>query len=384
MRDIRLVAGIVFLLVVLAGFSTVGAQEKVTQVDIIFDASGSMWGQIDGKAKITIAREVIAPIITEFSQRDDLLLGLRVYGHLNKKCDNSVLEVAMGKDNGQKIIDKVMSIKPLGRTPITYSLIEAVNDFQKDLTGEKVIILITDGIESCDGNPCEAAAKLKEAGIVTKVHVVGFGMDEEGVEALKCIAAPSGGVVAGASNSAELKEAVTGVMKQAVSKNLVVTAADDAGKNVFVTVEVYKGDGSSGEMILSKDNSSGEKAEASVPLGVHSIKVKNYDSGDVIWFRSVKFEKDMVIEKKALFAERKLEVKVLGANGEKVLVDVYVFDTAGNQLKYADTSMGAAYFTLLPGIYDIKVDDYRNSKVKWLKGLDLTETKETKKEVKLP
>ncbi len=163
-----------------------------TQIVIIFDASGSMWGQINGKPKIEIAKKTFEQIIDELANNDNMQVALRVYGHLNKKCSNSVLEVPMGKIRAAVVKAKINSLVPKGKTPIAYSIDKAVDDFDKDNRGEKIILVVTDGMESCDGDPCTIADKLKKAGIVTKIHVVGFGMKKKGLESLKCIVSPSG------------------------------------------------------------------------------------------------------------------------------------------------------------------------------------------------
>ena len=202
------------LSIIIINSNTFCQNQTSTQIDIIFDASGSMWGQIEGGNKITIAREVLSALLTDFESKKDIQLSLRVYGHLNKQCDNSVLEVSMGLNNHSIITEKVNSVQPLGKTPIAYSLLETINDFDLDQLGEKVIILVTDGIESCNGDICEAALTLKNSGIVTNIHVVGFGMKEEEVESLKCIAEPFNGKIIGASDAKELKEAFNKISEE--------------------------------------------------------------------------------------------------------------------------------------------------------------------------
>lgn len=100
------------LLASLLGISPANAQDMpITQIVLIFDASNSMWGQIDGKAKIEIAREAMNELLKEFETKPNIYLGLRIYGHLNKRCDNSVLEIKIGKDNAKTIKEKIADIK---------------------------------------------------------------------------------------------------------------------------------------------------------------------------------------------------------------------------------------------------------------------------------
>lgn len=355
----------------------VHATETVTQVDLIFDASGSMWGQIDGKTKIEIARETVSGMIDELSRKENLRLALRVYGHQNKQCTNSVCEVPMGVIDADAIKGMIDNIKPLGKTPITFSLTQAVNDFDPDVPGEKVIILITDGIESCDADPCEAARKLQEAGIVTKIHVVGFGLGGDELDTLRCISEPSGGLVVGADDADDLTGALEKIVQQTLQVNLEIRATNDRNENVLISYEVFRSGEASGEVIASGDNSMDHVARLFLAGGTYDIKVTNQDSGDAIWFRQVTINEDSLTQKMALFAQRTLTIKIRNAAGEFVYGDVYIYDKAGNEIKYADTSMGSqAVFTVLPGIYDIKGFDAGTRKEAWLKDVDVTEQAE--------
>jgi len=142
-------------------FSNFLFSQSINQVDIIFDASGSMWGQINGVSKIEIARKAMADLMKDFEEQKDLQLALRVYGHTNKQCDNSILEIPMEAGNHANILAKINSIKPLGKTPIAFSLEQSVSDFNNE-KGEKIIVLITDGLESCNGAICAVSQALKE------------------------------------------------------------------------------------------------------------------------------------------------------------------------------------------------------------------------------
>ena len=355
------------------------ASSDITQIDLIFDASGSMWGQIDGKTKIEIAREALGSLLDEFNARKDVQLSLRVYGHLNKECDNSVVEIPMSENNCDAIKTKIKSIKPTGKTPIAFSLEHSISDFNKDISGEKIIVLITDGIESCDGDICTVAQKLKDAGIVTQMHIIGFGMDENQLASMKCIAAPFDGKVLGAGNANELTDAFKKISKETYSHNLEIRAIDDDGKKVLVDYVVRNIDGAD---IEKGDNSMADGAKVSLAPGVYNIYVTNNQTGDEIKLSNVNVNDDSVVKKDLIFAQRTIHIKVKDGQGNSKLVDVYLYDESGEQIKYADTSMGGqAEFNIMPGIYSIVVDDYSAGKKIKLDNIDLIKNKSFEKEV---
>ena len=354
----------------------------VTQIDLIFDASGSMWGKIKGKEKIRIAKESIYDIIDELGQKKNIQVALRVYGHLNNKCTNSELEIPMNNVDVEALKAKIKTIKPKGKTPISYSLIQAVDDFKKELSGEKVIILITDGIESCQADPCQTALELKNAGIITKMHIIGFGMKKYELSALQCIAEPTGGMVIGASSARDLTEALDKIVEETLPVNLEIKALDAQNNNIFANYEIYQNGDSSMKIVAAGDTSMGQKASLFLSAGNYDIKVINNSTDAAIWFRNIAIKENQKTVKKALFAERTIKIKIKNASGKYVYGDVYIYDKNGNEIKHADTSMGnQATFTVLPDIYDIKAFDYETRKESWQKDVDVREVKEYKSEI---
>jgi len=175
-------------------------------VEIILDASNSMWGQIAGEAKISIAKNVLEQIINGLP--DEMNVGLRLYGHrygLNdqRACQDTELKVPIGPINKSSLIDIIKNIQPKGKTPLVYSVLQAGNDFQNIQGGS--IILITDGVESCDGDIDSIGPALKKLGIDLKVHIVGFDIKEAEARAeLEAIAKSTEGTYLDAKDSQEL------------------------------------------------------------------------------------------------------------------------------------------------------------------------------------
>lgn len=361
---------------------TFAEKESVIQIDLIFDASGSMWGKIEGKEKIIIAKESIYGIIEELGQKKNIQVALRVYGHLNNKCTNSVLVTPMSNVDAEALKAKIKAIKPRGKTPISYSLIQAVDDFKKELSGEKVIILITDGIESCQADPCQTALELKNAGIITKIHIIGFGMNQTELSALQCITEPTGGIVIGASSAKDLTGALDKIVEETLPVNLEIKALDAQNNNIFANYEIYQTGDSSMKIVAAGDTSMGQKASLFLSAGNYDIKVINNSTTAAIWFRKIAIKENQKTVKTALFAERTIKIKIKNATGQYVYGDVYIYDKSGNEIKHADTSMGnQATFTVLPNIYDIKAFDYETRKESWQKDVDVRDVKEYKNDI---
>ena len=182
------------------------AQEHPRAI-LVLDASGSMWGQIDGKAKITIAQDVIGELLSTLPE--DQELGLTVYGH-RRKGDCSDIETLIQPGTGTRdaIAAAVNAIKPKGKTPLSAAVIQAAEALK--YTEEKAtVILISDGRETCELNPCEVGRKLEEAGIDFTAHVIGFDVSNPQDKAeLQCLAEETGGTFRTASNAAELADAL--------------------------------------------------------------------------------------------------------------------------------------------------------------------------------
>jgi hypothetical protein len=206
-----------------------GAEKETTKnVELIMDASNSMWGQIGGEAKITIARKVLAQIINGLPDAMDV--GLRVYGHrygLNDKraCTDTELLVPIGPIAKAELVDTVNKIQLKGKTPLVLSVVEAIKDFEKIPNGS--IILITDGIESCNGDIKSIAAEIKKAGLELKVHIVGFDIKEKEARAeLEAIAKSTEGTYVDAKDAAGLLSA----LEQTLQLEFVIL--DDKGEVV--------------------------------------------------------------------------------------------------------------------------------------------------------
>lgn len=173
---------------------------------IVLDASGSMWGQIDGRPKLEIAREALGAVLSEMPAEAEL--GLMAYGHREKgSCEDIELVVPPGPGTAQAITDAAKAMKFLGKTPLTESVRRAAAEL-RSTEAKATVILITDGIETCEADPCALGAELEASGVDFTAHVVGFGLTAEEGATVACLAENTGGRYIEARDAGSLVEAL--------------------------------------------------------------------------------------------------------------------------------------------------------------------------------
>ncbi|MEJ6583113.1 MAG: VWA domain-containing protein [Crocinitomicaceae bacterium] len=215
----------------------------MTRILFILDASNSMNARWGAQTRIDAAKELLAKTVEDIRGIPNLEIGLRVYGHQSpitatyQDCNDTKLEVPFGKDNFSQVKARIKSIQAKGTTPIARSLEAAAGDFP-DNTSRNIIILITDGLEACDNDPCVIAKKLKDKGVNVTPFVIGLGMDLSYLEKFNCI---------GAYADAETKEAFTKVLENIVAKALLNTTVqinlndiNKSPKETDVTMFLYE------------------------------------------------------------------------------------------------------------------------------------------------
>ncbi len=158
-----------------------GAQ-TTTNVQLILDASGSMLGKLpDGQTRIASAKATLTQFLGGLTADPGLNVGMRVYGgglKAGAQCEDSVLVTPMKGFDRAALQQQVNSAQPRGATPIVYSLMQAAKDFPRD-SSRKVIVLVTDGEESCGGKLNDATALFKTLGIEVDVRIIGIDLNEK-------------------------------------------------------------------------------------------------------------------------------------------------------------------------------------------------------------
>lgn len=215
----------VFVVTFLALASITQAQSR-DGFYIIYDSSNSMWGALpDQSRKYEAARLAMQDLATrDLGDRD---VALRMYGHRRKNdCSDSELVVpfsAPDQVSGQ-IIAAMQAARPTGRTPIDLSLRQALADFG-DRSG--AILLISDGIESCDADPCALVRAWRDKNVDITVHVVGLGLTGKDRAAMQCIADAAGTPYRDAFSASELIDTLGAAIQQSAQTTLTTQAATD-------------------------------------------------------------------------------------------------------------------------------------------------------------
>jgi hypothetical protein len=178
-------------------------------VELILDASGSMLQLLDGKPRIQIARETLTNLTTNVLPAGTQL-ALRVFGHLEAgSCRTDLVAPLQSLDPAaMNAIIAGINAKNLAKTPIAASLRLVAADLA-GATGQKVVVLVTDGEETCDGDPAAEIANLRAQGIDVRVNIVGFAVDDAALQAtFEQWATLGGGSYFNANNAGELDAAV--------------------------------------------------------------------------------------------------------------------------------------------------------------------------------
>jgi von Willebrand factor type A domain len=208
-----------------AGALPAAAQDGAGEVNVelILDASGSMAQRIGGETRMAIAKRVLRDVIAAIPEREGINVGLRLYGHRGDNtaagravsCRATELLVPVDGVDKAALEDAVDAARATGWTPLARSLQAAAADF--DPAGEGIVnavVLLTDGLETCDGDPCAASAAIAAADVAITTHVVSFAQTAEERAILRCIADEGGGLLLGADDADELAAALFQILDE--------------------------------------------------------------------------------------------------------------------------------------------------------------------------
>ncbi|MFU8845112.1 MAG: vWA domain-containing protein [Bacteroidales bacterium] len=233
--------GVVFLFsftpVFSQGFEDEPKPEPLTRILFVMDASQSMYGRWQSDMKINIAKKLLTNLLDSLTTVKDLDLALRLYGHQYRVppqvCNDTRLVVPFGGTNNiRNIKQQINNMTPRGTTPIAYALEQAATDFPDCDHCRNIIILITDGLEECGGDPCAVSQGLQKKGIILKPFIIGIGRDFK--DAFDCV-----GTYFDASNEEDFSKALNVVISQALnSTTMQVNLLDEHDKSTETNVSM--------------------------------------------------------------------------------------------------------------------------------------------------
>lgn len=200
----------------------------LTRILFIFDASQSMLGRWQSDTKFNIAKRIISEMLDSIANLKNTEFALRVYGHQYQFppqiCTDTKLEVPFAPGNASKIKSRLRTITPRGTTPLAFSLEQSAKDFPPCSNCRNIVILITDGMEECSGDPCAVSRMLQKNGIILKPFIIGIGQDFN--LAFNCV-----GTYFDATNEKDFRKALNVVISQALnSTTMQVNLLDEAGR----------------------------------------------------------------------------------------------------------------------------------------------------------
>lgn len=190
-----------------------GGAQVFSAVEIIFDASGSMYKKIGKQTRIAIAKRVMTNLL-KTSIPANTPMALRIFGHREPRSCRTDLEIPLQPLQVPRMLSAINKIDPKNRskTPLAAS-IAAVEKDLKAAKGQKLILLLTDGEESCGGDPEMAIAQLKKAGLDVRVNIVGFAIKDKSLqENFSAWARAGSGLYFNASNEKELQTSLAQAM----------------------------------------------------------------------------------------------------------------------------------------------------------------------------
>ena len=223
--------------------------KPLTRILFVFDGSQSMYGRWQSDTKFNIAARLFTNLLDSLKTLKNLEMALRVYGHQKQfppqDCNDSRLEVPFSKDNVARIKHVIKTIIPKGTTPIAYSLLQTMNDFPACDNCRNVVVLITDGLEECGGDPCAVSYELQKKGIVLKPFIIGIGKNFK--ESFDCV-----GSYFDATNEKEFRSALNVVISRALNPTSVqVNLLDLYHKPIETNVNMTFYDNVSGRIVYN-------------------------------------------------------------------------------------------------------------------------------------
>lgn len=346
---------ILFLIAISCSFHMLAQvkQESPSPIIFIYDASGSMWGQMQGKTKMEIARDVLITTVNGLPENQKI--GFVAYGH-RKEGDCKDVEFLVDVESGNKsqIEQSIKGIKPLGKTPLAYSALLVIDKLRQTKL-KATIILITDGIESCGGNICDVIKKAKTEDLDFKLHIIGFGIKDADTEQLKCASEAGDGNYYDASDAGSLgdvlKEATSATVDNPIGNFSIYTTKN--GIAIDALVKAYD--------ILSKRKSISARtykdtAYIYLPPSKYNFEVTPLGGTDVnmITVANIESFEDKIVHKTISFDGGKLGITTTN-NGNDWDCIVKLVNTIGKVVASTRTYRTPTEVEVNPGTYKVTI-----------------------------
>ena len=347
--------------------STLSASSQTTTAaasnDVLFvlDGSGSMWQKLDGTFKIAIAKTVLEQLVSDLPS--NTRAGLIAYGH-NRKSDCADIETLIPIQTLDQAAFKtrLKALNPIGMTPIARSIEQAISLIKAD--GQAVTcILISDGLETCDGDACALVKKARQAGVKITMHVIGFGLAEKDLSPLECLAQAGGGQYFPANDASELSKALEqSVVKPPTGGGYLSVRSSLDGKLRDAVVEVYrKGETKETAMGRTYEHEDTNPRVFLLPAGDYTVQVQavRLDGDPVQRFEDIRIVEKDTVALAADFSQAKLEVLVTRnsqlSDAVVVVRDAKTTKVVTQSRTYKRAGTNPKQFSIIPGYYEVEV-----------------------------
>ena len=190
------------------------------RIEIVLDVSGSMRSSLGSQVKIDAAKSAIRDTVSGLP--DGSVVALRYYGHRvpqerkDESCKDTELVVQFQPIDKPQFLGALDKAMPRGQTPIAYSLQQAAQDFGAPSDEERALILVSDGIETCGGDPLATVRDLSAKGFKVKVHTIGFDVDAAARAQLEAISSATGGEYFDARSASALADTLRKLTQRAL------------------------------------------------------------------------------------------------------------------------------------------------------------------------
>ncbi len=218
-----------------------------TRILFLLDASYSMNKSWGGGTRWQTAMNTMIELTDSLAAMPNVEFALRIYGHQSpmreNNCRDSRLEMSFGNVNPSSIRKKLINIQPNGVTPLAYSLERSANDFAMTADASRnFLVLVTDGEESCGGDPCAVAQMLQRNNVILKPIVLGIQLPEVLEQQFACI-----GELINTKSAEQLNRELKRVVNETVAKTTFqLNLLDAAGKSTETDVAFTLADAKTG------------------------------------------------------------------------------------------------------------------------------------------
>lgn len=374
--------------------ASVSAGAAFPEVMFILDGSGSMeQADTGGMMKIDAAKQVLNKVVPQLPP--EVRVGFAAYGHRQPKdCSDVEVIIPPGSEDRTALLAEANAIQPRGMTPISLAVTQVANTLQHR-KAETTIILISDGQETCGGDPCQVVATLKQSGIKFVLHVVGFDVGAGEKEQLECMARAGGGQYFAAGDATALLaalEKVAGDIAEKVeqAKTKTVRRGTSLGKlritmpeNALKSLAGFKIIRSSDGKVLKEGELGGADTTHPLLKGEYELFLKyanpNYKDPDVIPVGAIEIKGGET----AIMAFGAIAYNIAeGLTGSQI-EGVVIMDSATQTPLLTSQYHGNGYYQfkpkpMLPGMYDVTLQYARSeaNPVVVARDLDVTAGKE--------